>query len=213
MNKKYAAHLQSLASQWENLLKDWPPAPPEYYKLYARSKNILEQLCSDSQNFLDQLDQSPSQSNVEQFIGKLQATQFDLNDGVLRYQIQDEVVIDLLQQVDDLLAEGSTKANGHIPAAVLAGAVLENFLRALCARTSPPIPVIHNNGTNKTLGMLVGELEKIEFYNPVESKQITVWVNIRNYAAHGQFDQFNSEQVKEMIDGIRKFIAKHQAKA
>jgi len=205
----YAAHLHSLCSQWENLLQHWPAPHPKYYTLYERSKNILDLLCSDSQEFLGQLDSSPTPSNIERFIGKLVATRFDLNDGFLRFQIQDEVAIDLMQQAKELLEEGRTGESGYLPAAVLAGAVLENFLRTLCARQSPPITVKRDNGAFKMLATLVDELETAKLYNSAESKQIKVWVTIRNFAAHGQFADFDLKQVEAMIMGISAFIEKH----
>ena len=208
-------HLQSLISQWENLLKDETLSSTKYYELYERSKTILSILCTDTRDFLNQLTPSPTTNNVERFIGKLRATLLDLGKGLLNfeYQIQDKMTIDLMQQASDLLDETNAKDHGeYISAAVLAGAVLENFLKTLCLRQSPPILPITEKGTYRTLGMIVSELEKIDFYNPIEIKQIKVWVEIRNAAAHGQFGKFDPKHVKNMIGGIREFIEKYQAK-
>lgn len=212
--QEYKEVLQSLASQWENLLKATELSDTKYWELYERSKAILITLCTDTSDFLGQLSTSPTSDNIKRFIGKLRATQLDLGKDWfnLKYRIQEKITIDLMQQADDLLAEGGTTTHGHIPAAVLAGAVLENFLRALCVRQEPPIAVINGKGTYKTLGMLVGELEKIKFFSPLVSQQIKVWVAIRNSAAHGQFDEVNAKQVRDMIDWIREFIQEHQVK-
>ncbi len=210
---KYLQHLQKLVAHWDNLSKANSLENKKYQELYQRSKTILDQLCHDSTAFLEEV-RPPSSDNIDKFIGKLRATLLDLQDGFLHieYQIQDKVTVDLMQQAQELLNEGGKETYGHIPAAVLAGAVLENFLRMLCVRHSPPIVVTNGNGTNKTLGMLVGELEKAGFFDVVDSKQIKVWVEIRNQAAHGQFENLKPERVKDMIGWISKFIEDHQIK-
>ena len=142
----------------------------------------------------------------------MRATQLDLNNGFLylEHQIQDKMAIDLMQQAEALLTESKPGEFEHIPAAVLAGAVLEHFLRTLCSRQSPPISLNLDNGNLKTLATLVNDLEKIGLYNAVEKKQLKVWVEIRNTAAHGQFDKFTHEQVVKMIEGIKSFIEDHK---
>lgn len=211
-NDKYLKQLQKLIALWENLSKAEPVESKKYYELYERSKTILDQLCPDSQAFLDKVN-IPSRENIGRLIGKLRATLLDLQDGFLHFQIldqiQNELTVDLMQQAEELLTEGGTSTYGHIPAAVLAGVVLETFLRALCTRQLPPISLTLENGNLKTLATLVNDLEKAEFYNPAESKQIKVWVHIRNAAAHGQFKDFDLKQVEDMIKWIREFIEKH----
>lgn len=207
-NDKYLKQLQKLIALWENLSKAESVESKKYYELYERSKTILDQLCPDSQAFLDKVN-IPSRENIDCLIGKLRATLLDLQDGFLHFQIQNQVTVDLMQQVEELLTEGKTSIYGHIPAAVLAGVVLETFLRTLCTRQSPPISLTLENGNLKTLATLVNDLEKADFYNPAESKQIKVWVHIRNAAAHGQFEDFDLKQVEDMIKWIREFIEKH----
>jgi hypothetical protein len=208
---KYINHLQKLVDHWENLGKTDPFENKKYYELYERSKTVLNQVCSDAQDFVKTVE-PPSQENIARIIGKLRATQLDLSNGFLylEHQIQDKMAIDLVQQAEELLIEGKLGHFEHIPAAVLAGAVLEHFLRTLCSRQSPPISLNLDNGNLKTLATLVNDLENIGLYNAVEKKQLKVWVEIRNAAAHGQFDQFTHEQVVKMIEGIKSFIEDHK---
>jgi hypothetical protein len=207
----YLSHLQKLTSRWENLLKNQPFLNQTYYELYERSKTILNQICPDDQIFITKVE-SPSSENIERLIGKLRAAQLDLNDGILslEHQIQGKIAIDMMRQAEELLTEGKTENLGHIPAAVLAGAVLEHFLRSLCSRQSPPIRLNLDNGNFKMLATMVNDLEKLGLYNAVEKKQLKVWVEIRNAAAHGQFGAFTSEQVLEMIEGVKRFIEAHK---
>ena len=95
----FLSHLQRLTSRWENLL-DAPSFPnTKYYEMYEQSKNIIGQLCADAEDFFNQLEESPTKSNIERLIGKLRATQLDLNNGFLylEHQIQDKMTIDLMQ--------------------------------------------------------------------------------------------------------------------
>ncbi len=207
----YINHLQRLVSLWENLLKQQELSNKKYYELYERSKNILNQLYPDDQIFLERVE-AVSRDNIDRLIGKLRAAQLDLTDGILHleHQLQGKIAIDLMEQAEQLLAEGTPGAHEHIPAAVLAGAVLEQFLRILCTRQSPPIPLNLDNGNFKMLAALVNDLEAVGFYNTIEKKQLKVWVEIRNAAAHGQFAQFTREQVNDMIEGVKGFIENHR---
>lgn len=209
--KDIFSHLQKLISLWENLLEAQPLSNKKYYEFYERSKTILNRICPEDQIFIDKVE-SPSSENIERLIGKLRAAQLDLQDGILslEHQIQDKISIDLMQQAEELLSEGKPGNFEHIPAAVLAGAVLEHFLRTLCSRQSPPISLNLDNGNLKTLATLVNDFEKIGLYNAVEEKQLKVWVKIRNFAAHGEFEQFTHEQVVKMIEGVKCFIEDHK---
>ena len=48
-------------------------------------------------------------------------------------------------------------------------------------------------------------------YGRIEQQQATAWAATRNDAAHAQGGNFTPEQVKNMITGIRDFIAAHPA--
>jgi len=53
------------------------------------------------------------------------------------------------------------------------------------------------------------DLYKLGLYNSGMQKQITAWVDRRNNAAHGKWDAYTEEDVKDMINGINRFIAEH----
>jgi len=65
------------------------------------------------------------------------------------------------------------------------------------------------NGERKTLDPLITDLKKTGIYNETKAKQLRAWAAIRNHAAHGEFDQFNREDVEDMIRGIKKFLARY----
>jgi len=116
---------------------------------------------------------------------------------------------DYMGQAERLLGEGIPGQHDHVPAAVLAGAILERTLRMLCENHSPPIPTMKRNDEPFAMNALIDALRKTDAITETWAKQLRAWADIRNHAAHGRFDQFNRPQVEAMIPGIRRFIDEH----
>ena len=129
--------------------------------------------------------------------------------GDLGLEIETAIAADYMGQAEQLLAEGQSGQYDHVPAAVLAGAVLEKSLRTLCDKQSPSIPTVNDKGKPLTLGPLIEALKKNNVFNELTAKQLRAWADIRNSAAHGQFDEFNRSQVDLMIQGINNFLTTH----
>jgi len=121
--------------------------------------------------------------------------------------IEAEVASNYMGQAEHLLAEGQPGKFDHVPAAVLAGAVLEKALRTLSDQQEPPIPLKTLNGQFKTLNPLVDDLKKAGVFNEAKAKQLRAWADVRNLAAHGEFNQFKRSDVEGMISGINTFLA------
>jgi len=113
---------------------------------------------------------------------------------------------DYMGQAENLLAEGQRGKFDHVPAAVLAGAVLEKALRTMCSQQQPPVLIVNARGERKTLNPLIEDLKKAGAFNETKAKQLRVWAGIRNHAAHGEFDQFKRADVETMIPGINTFL-------
>lgn len=126
-------------------------------------------------------------------------------------QIEAEVAVDLMEQAERLMDEGEVPEHEHIPAAVLAGAVLERALRTLCSDQEPPIDTQTDGGRPKKLNVMIADLKKAEVYNEMRAKQLRVWAGIRNNAAHGHFEEFTRADVEEMLRGIGAFLADYLA--
>ncbi|MCH8151883.1 MAG: hypothetical protein IH830_05875 [Planctomycetes bacterium] len=124
-------------------------------------------------------------------------------------RIEAEIAADYMGQAERLLTEGQSGKYDHVPAAVLAGAVVENALRQLCDRQSPPIPSKKRNGQPLTLDPLIVALKKADVIKQTEAAQLSSWAHVRNKAAHGEFNQFHPAQVASMIEGVRDFLARH----
>ncbi len=148
--------------------------------------------------------------NLEWGIATLRAIRSDFAAGFLEdvsVKIEAEIAADYMGQAEGLLQEGQPGKYDHVPAAVLAGAILEKALRTLCGQQQPPISTIKPNGEPKTLNPLIDELKKANLFNEAKAKQLRAWADIRNLAAHGEFDHFTRGDVEQMIPGINNFLA------
>lgn len=147
---------------------------------------------------------------VRSCVALLKATKNDFEHDFLEAlstKIEAEISSDYLGQAERLLRDGRSGQHEHIPAAVLAGAVLERGLRTLCDSQTPPISTVKPNGEPMTMNPLIDELKKAGIFNELRAKELRSWADTRNAAAHGEFQKFNREQVERMLDGISSFLA------
>ncbi|HZM06194.1 MAG TPA: DUF4145 domain-containing protein [Candidatus Saccharimonadales bacterium] len=147
---------------------------------------------------------------MQKALGILEAFRDDFDKGFLDdflLKVEAEIAADYMGQADTLLKEGQPGAFDHVPAAVLSGAVLEKALRTLCDRQQPQIPITNANGDSKTLNPLIDDLKKAGVFNELKAKQLRAWADIRNKAAHGEFNQFTKGDVEQMLVGIANFLA------
>jgi hypothetical protein len=114
-----------------------------------------------------------------------------------------EVFSDFLEMAEHLLNEGYKDA-----AAVMIGSVLEEHLRQLCSTYKVDTHTL--KGTDKVpkqASLINDDLKKAGAYGPIQVKQVTAWLAIRNSAAHGKYTEYSIEQVTLMYAGIVNFIA------
>jgi hypothetical protein len=95
------------------------------------------------------------------------------------------------------------------PAAVIVGSVLEEHLRQLCDANELPVEV-EKEGKRIPLkaDALNASLAKADVYNKLSHKNVTAWLDLRNNAAHGQYDEYTKEQVVLMLQGVSDFMAR-----
>jgi hypothetical protein len=147
--------------------------------------------------------------NLTTFTGLLSAVRHSLDIGILpdpALTIEATIAADYLGQAEHLLDEGQTGQYDHVPAAVLAGAVLEKALRSLCDQQTPPIDTNKANGEPKTMDPMIDDLKKVGVFNALKAKQLKSWAGIRNAAAHGRFSDFTRADVEQMLPGITTFL-------
>lgn len=119
------------------------------------------------------------------------------------------VSADYMEQAEALLGEEIQGKYSLRLAAMLCGVVLETRLRSYCENIDPPVETVKPNGESKTLGALIGELDKVQAFDKQTRKMLRAWADIRNAAAHGGDDDFTREQVELMLLGAKGFIANH----
>lgn len=113
----------------------------------------------------------------------------------LRSLVTAEVFADFLDMADHLLANGYKD-----PSASLIGAVLERGLRDLARKNALSIR------KRDDLSALNSKLAQAGVYSRLAQQNIQVWATIRNYADHGQFDQYDKQGVSAMLAGVRSFL-------
>jgi uncharacterized protein (DUF2164 family) len=144
-------------------------------------------------------------AHFSQMIGVVKAIRHDLDNGLLvdfKNLVQADVFADFLEMGEYLLNEGYKDA-----AAVIVGSVLEDGLRKLAENRG--IALTQASGKPLTIEPLNVELAKQEVYSKLVQKQITSWAHIRNKAAHGEFGEYNQEQVQMMLLFVQGFSAEH----
>lgn len=134
-------------------------------------------------------------------IGILKAAQEDFEHGYIqdvKNLVAAEMFSDLLDQASELLDAGYIG-----PAAVVAGAVLEDNLRKLCIGQSIELP------DKPKLDYMNSQLAKEKVYNKLTQKRLTAIADIRNSAAHGKWGDFTKKDVEDMISWIMSFAETH----
>ena len=112
-----------------------------------------------------------------------------------------------LEMAEYLLEEGYKD-----PAAVLIGGVLEENLRLLCEINGISIETRKGDLIKlKNANMMNQELGKAEVYNKLDQKNVTAWQDLRNKAAHGNYDQYTEDQVKNMLLSVREFLSRNMS--
>jgi hypothetical protein len=142
-------------------------------------------------------------SRASQALGTLRAATEDYEQGFLfdtRTLIEAEVLDDFLEQSEHLLGSGY-----YQPAAVVIGSVLEDGLRKFCVRYEIPLSV------KPKLDTMNAELARKGVYNKLTQKRIMMLADIRNKAAHGEWDKFTKSDVEDMLRGVRQFMETHFA--
>jgi len=132
-------------------------------------------------------------------LGTLRAAKEDIEGGYLQrveVLVSASVFSDFLEMAEHLLDNGYKD-----PTASLIGAVLENNLRRLCRDNNIPIR------SDDNISSLNQKLADKDVYNRLKQREIEVWNKLRDYADHGHFDQYKSDNVKDMLEGVQKFLS------
>lgn len=167
----------------------------------TRALNLLKRVFGQDSVHFQELDKifARSSGKIEQFEACraiFLSAEKDYNGGYLfnvKALAKAEVLDDVLEQSKELL-----DADFKDPACVLAGISLETALKELCSRENIPLGKLDKMNV---------DLCKAGIYNMAKQKQITAWAELRNKAAHGEWSEYNSNDVKIFCEGVQVFIA------
>lgn len=154
--------------------------------------------------------QAYEQLKLMRLVGVLQSLSSDLKAGYLRSVeelIHGELFGDFLEMAQHLVDSGYKDA-----AAVIAGSALEAHLRQFAKQFGVPVELITVKGSEpKKADLINADLVKANAYSGLDQKNVTAWLGLRNKAAHGQYTDYQKDQVALMIDAVRNFMSRHPA--
>lgn len=221
IREKFIEQLDALASKWSRLV-EITLRKPDYdyidiaaiYEFLTLAKSTIEQIAGMNSRYAkevasieagDFLDRkiAPIAGIVTALRSALQADFLETASELMR----GELFSDFVEMAQHLLDEGYKD-----PAAVVAGAALELHLRQLCVKHGIETEVSSSKGPRaKKAERMNQDLAKEGVLGKGDKKSVTAWLDIRNNAAHGNFDEYSAEQVKVMIMGVREFILRMPA--
>ena len=217
--KRYAARLQELINEGKDIeaLVKKPDAPKypgaivlpgieDKASLNAwliKAINIIEIIFGSTSTQFKKLEELTKNDNyieksrIGSIRGVLIGSLDDLNNGFLldqEFLIAGEIFDSILEEAKELLNAGYKN-----PAAMLGRVVLEGALKRLSRQEQL-------DDTQKAT-KLNDDLKKAGRYNQVQWRHIQAYLDIGNSAAHGKFEEYTEELVRDQIEGIQRFIA------
>jgi hypothetical protein len=181
------------------------PSRGNYVRFRAEAMNLIQKVCGASSSHYQAIERLAKKDETAynpffyaHCFGILEAAHRDFKDGLLseiRLLVRADFLDDFLSQAEALLEQGF-----HMPAASLAGAVLEDSMRKLCDKNSIAYPA------KTKIDALNVELARADVYDKLIQKEITAKADLRNNADHGHFDKVRKEDVPDMVRWIRRFV-------
>ena len=146
-------------------------------------------------------------SNATTGISILNAIRSEIAGGwlfTLKGVVAAELFSDFLEMAEHLLSAGYKD-----PAAVMIGSVLEEHLRQLCLKRSVDVEEDKNGRlVPRKADRLNADLAKAAIYTKLDQKVVTAWLDLRNKAAHGQYGEYNQDQVRQLLQGVTEFMVR-----
>jgi len=187
--------------------------PEKHMQLRSSSLSLIENIYGTGHSFYKEFDKTTKEarpSDVRHGIGILNSIKSEFDGGwnaSYKGIISAEIFSDFLEMAEHLLSEGYKDA-----AAVMTGSVLEEHLRQLCTKNE--IDILQEDTKTgklfpKKMQILNQELVKKAVYNELIKKSVDVWFELRNKAAHGEYNEYSSEQVIQMLQSVTNFIGQY----
>lgn len=140
-------------------------------------------------------------TDAQRGISIIRAAKDELESGFLKSVeslVSADIFSNFLEMADYLIEEGYKD-----PAASLIGAVLEDGLFKIGKQNGVGVKQKDDLNTLNT------KLADAKVYNRLTQKRVKVWIDTRNNADHGNFEEYDINVVKEMLSGVRNLLEKH----
>lgn len=178
--------------------------------LRASTLSFIAMTYGDKHSYYSEYDSATKscfESSAKRSHAILHSIQNEIDGGwifTVKKLISAEIFCDFLEMAEHLLEQGYKD-----PAAVMIGSVLEENLRQLCAANKIDIE-LEKDGVffPKKADRLNSDLAKSEAYTKLDQKSVTAWLDLRNSAAHGKYNEYTKEQVNFMLHGVTEFLAR-----
>lgn len=181
-----------------------------FYKFRSASISFILKLFGNNHPYFNDFSEKVGEAmplSTKRGIGMLHAIKGEIEQGWLtsaKGLISADIFGDFIEMAEHLLGEGYKD-----PAAVLVGSALEQHLKNLCSANNIEISIERNNKViPKKADVINADLVKGGVYSKLDQKSVTFWLGIRNNAAHGQFNEYNADQVKFMLSAVSEFMGR-----
>jgi len=174
-------------------------APVGYFRILGTAKSLFLSI-SATHHYEDVKEYCETAANPRRLQGILEAARGDFLDGLLVHPkiiAAAESFETLLEQANYLLEQDYKDA-----ACVLAGGVLEGTLRSMLANKYPSIEFNPKDGIKRFNRLL----HKALAYKKDTFGLIDIYADLRNFAAHGEYDKYNKVRVEQFVSFTKDFI-------
>ncbi|MFE1887229.1 hypothetical protein [Streptomyces microflavus] len=209
------AQLDELIDQYQELIR--PPCPEGVLAsdraklLVSRLESAIDRLAVPGSSYAKQLALHREQKRTSLKIRDVYSIALGLRDDLragwtesVVEMVHAEIHSDYIEMAKVLLESGFKDA-----AAVISGTALEVHVRALCAKNGVDTEL--PSGAPMKADAMNTELKKAGAYNEAQRKQVSAWMGLRNSAAHGDYSDYDRQQVRLLVDGVQDFVVRHSA--
>ncbi len=142
-------------------------------------------------------------------LGFLRAFRSSYAEGLLEDQalvVEKGVFMRLLNQAQESLGAAQPRLFEHLSAAMLAAAVLDAAVRAVCLRLKPPIRITESNGEPVPLAHLIASLRTRTIIEEDQSTALLSLAAVHGHVTDGAFDAVDSQTVGTMVKVVCMFV-------
>jgi hypothetical protein len=210
--EKMVAQLDELLTQYEASTQDEIDEGHATFALIVyRLEAAIDRIALPGSTYIKQLDLCRGYKNVAYKAYPVYITARALRDDLKAGWVESIVELvhadtygDYLEMADELLGKGYKD-----PTAVIAGTTLEVHVRALCVKHG--VDTERPDGSPKKADTMNTDLKKAGVYDTLRQKQLTAWMDLRNKAAHGDYQAYGEADIRLLVQGVRDFMLRYPA--